>query len=139
MYFHRTNITLSFEEKDMKLPVQIIHWIACIYLIYAFGYASLFKVFQKQSMMENMRGFGFGKTWTLFIGYAELLGVIGLIVGVWIHQIKNLSTIWLLPFAIGALMVHFAHNDYKYYDTALNCSIACIILLATDKNFKITL
>jgi len=123
----------------MKLLVQITHWAAFTYLIYAFGYASLFKVFQKQSMMENMKDFGFGKTWTLFIGYAELLGVFGLIIGIWIHQTKNLSTIWLLPFAIGALMVHFSHNDYKYYDTALYCFIACIILLATDKNFKIVL
>ncbi|WP_308993441.1 DoxX family protein [Mariniflexile litorale] len=121
----------------MKLLVQIIHWVAYTYLVYAFGYASIFKVFQKQSMMENMRDFGFGQTWTLFIGYAELLGVFGLIFGIWIHQIKNISTIWLLPFAIGALMVHFAHNDYTYYTTALYCCIACVILLATDKNFKI--
>tara|TARA_R110000744_G_scaffold297218_1_gene407010 strand:- start:1096 stop:1467 length:372 start_codon:yes stop_codon:yes gene_type:complete len=123
----------------MKILVQVAHWIAYGYLIYAFGYASLFKVFQKESMMGNMNNFGFGKIWTLFIGYGELLGVIGLIVGFWMHQVKNLSSIWLLPFAIGALMVHFAHNDYKYFYTALYCCIACIIVLVTDKNFKIIL
>ena len=123
----------------MKILVQVAHWIAYGYLIYAFGYASLFKVFQKESMMGNMNTFGFGKIWTLFIGYGELLGVIGLIVGFWMHQVKNLSSIWLLPFAIGALMVHFAHNDYKYFYTALYCCIACIIVLVTDKNFKIIL
>lgn len=123
----------------MKILVQVFHWIAYGYLIYAFGYASLFKVFQKQNMMENMSNFGFGKIWTLFIGYGELLGVVGLVVGFWMHQVKNLSAIWLLPFAIGALMVHFAHNDYKYFYTALYCCIACIIVLVTDKNFKLIL
>lgn len=123
----------------MKILVQIPHWIAYGYLIYVMGYASLFKVFQKQSMMESMSNLGFGKIWTLFIGYGELLGVIGLIIGFWLHQVKNISIIWLLPFAIGALMVHFAHNDYKYFYEALYCSVACIIILLTDKNFKIIL
>lgn len=123
----------------MKNLVRVPHWVAYGYLIYAFGYASLFKVFQKQSMMENMSNFGFGKIWTLFIGYGELLGVIGLIVGFWMHQVKNLSTLWLLPFAIGALITHFAHSDYEYYYTALYCCIACMVLLVTEKNFKVTL
>ncbi|WP_242121588.1 DoxX family protein [Aestuariivivens sediminicola] len=123
----------------MKNLVQISHWVAYGYLIYAFGYASLFKVFQKQSMMENMSNFGFGKIWTLFIGYGEFLGVIGLVVGFWIHQVKNLSTLWLLPFAIGALITHFAHNDYEYFYTALYCCIAGMVVLATDKRFKVIL
>ncbi len=123
----------------MKNLVRVSHWIAYGYLIYAFGYASLFKVFQKQSMMENMGNFGFGKLWTLGIGYGELFGVIGLVVGFWMHQVKNLSTLWLLPFAIGALITHFAHNDYEYFYTALYCCIACMVLLVTDRHFKVTL
>ncbi|AWW33040.1 hypothetical protein DN752_04185 [Echinicola strongylocentroti] len=123
----------------MKMLVQVIHWIAYGYLLYAFGYASLFKVFQKHSMMENMSNFGFGKVWTLFIGYGELLGVIGLIAGFWVHQVKNLSVMWLFPFAIGALMVHFAYKDYTFFYTALFCCAACLIGLATDKNFKVIL
>ncbi|MBO6588678.1 MAG: DoxX family protein [Muricauda sp.] len=123
----------------MKNLVRVSHWVAYGYLIYAFGYASLFKVFQKQSMMDNMSNFGFGKIWTLFIGYGELLGVIGLVVGLWRHQVKNLSTLWLFPFAIGALITHFAHHDYEYFYTALYCCVASMVLLATDKNFKIIL
>lgn len=123
----------------MKNLVQVSHWVAYGYLIYAFGYASLFKVFQKQSMMENMSNFGFGKLWTLGIGYGELFGVIGLVVGFWMHKVKNLSSLWLFPFAIGALITHFAHNDYEYFYTALYCCIACMVLLVTDKHFKVTL
>ncbi|MHB1148244.1 MAG: DoxX family protein [Lutibacter sp.] len=123
----------------MKILVQIIHWSAYSYLVYAFGYASLFKVFQKQSMMDNMKNFGFVKIWTLFIGYGELIGVLGLLVGIYIHQAKNISILWLFPFAVGALMVHFAHNDYKYFYTALYCCIACVVVLSTDKFFKLSL
>lgn len=123
----------------MKGIFQVIHWSALGYLIYAFGYASLFKVFQKKSMMDNMSAFGFGKIWTLLIGYGELIGVLGLIAGIWYHQIKNLSTLWLFPFAVGALMVHFAHHDYKYFYTALYCCISCMALLFTDKYFKLIL
>lgn len=123
----------------MKRIEQVIHWIAYGYLIYAFGYASLFKVFQKESMMVNMNNFGFGKIWTLFIGYGELLGVIGLVVGFWMHKVKNLSTLWLFPFAVGALMVHFAHNDYQYFYTAFFCCIASVTALITDKRFKLVL
>ncbi|WP_018126273.1 DoxX family protein [Balneola vulgaris] len=121
----------------MKTLFQIINWGAYSYLVYAFGYASLFKVFQKQSMMENMNNFGFGKLWTLFIGYGELLGVVGLLVGFWYHEVKNISVLWLFPFAVGALMVHFAHHDFKYFYTAFYCCIACVLLLLTDKHFKI--
>lgn len=126
-------------KMKMKKFIQIIHWSAYGYLVYAFGYASLFKVFQKQSMMDNMKDFGFGTLWTLLIGYGELLGVCGLLIGIYSHQIKNLSTLWLLPFAIGALMVHFAYNDYEYFYTALLCCIAAVMMLATDKFFKLSL
>lgn len=65
--------------------------------------------------MEDLSVFGLGKIWTLFIGYGELLGVLGLIVGIWHHQTKQLSILCLFPFAIGALIVHFAHYDYTHF------------------------
>jgi hypothetical protein len=90
-------------------------------------------------MIESMEGLGYGKLWTLLIGYGELAGVLGLSAGVWIHQVKNISALWLFPFAVGALMVHFAHNDYKYFYAALFCCVSCMVLLATDKYFKVIL
>lgn len=118
---------------------QIIHWLAFTYYLYLFGYASLFKVFKKQSMVEGMKDLGFNETWTLFIGVGELLGVIALVIGIFHHEFKNAGVIWLLPFAVGALMVHFAHHDYRYYYDALFGCIAAVIILYTDKHFAIFL
>lgn len=123
----------------MKNSIQLIHWIAYAYYVYLFGYASLFKIFQKKQMMDSMNSLGFGKTWTLVIGYAELLGWLALIAGIWFHQFKNAAVLWLFPFAIGALMVHFAHNEYKYFYSALLGCICSVILLLTDKHFRISI
>lgn len=123
----------------MKLLIQIVHWSVYAYYVYLFGYASLYKIFQKQSMMTSMSSLGFDKTWTLLIGYGELIGLIGLLVGIWFHEVKNGAVLWLFPFAIGALMVHFAHQEYQYFYAALFGCISSVVLLATDKYFKIVL
>ncbi|HZI23661.1 MAG TPA: DoxX family protein [Chryseolinea sp.] len=117
----------------------MIHWIGYAYYVYLFGYASLFKVFKKQSMVDNMEALGFNTTWTLVIGYGELLGVVGLITGIWFHEVKNVSILWLIPFAVGALMVHFAHNDYVHFYSALAGVLVGLLLLATEPHFKIQL
>jgi hypothetical protein len=119
--------------------VQIVHWIAYAYYVYLFGYASLFKVFQKESMMNSMQSLGFGTTWTLVIGYGELLGVVALLAGLWFHPLKNGAVLWLFPFAIGALMTHFAHHEHQHFYGALLGCITSVILLATDKHFRIAL
>lgn len=123
----------------MKLITPILHWTAYAYYLYLFGYASLFKVFQKESMMQGMNALGFNKTWTLLIGYAELLGLIGVIAGLWLHQLRNASVIWLFAFAIGALMAHMAHREYEHFYGALFGCMASVVLLATDKYFRIVL
>lgn len=123
----------------MQKVKPIIHWTAYSYYVYLFSYASLYKVFQETTMMEGMEAFGFGKAWTLFIGYAELAGVIGLLAGLWYHQVKNFAVIWLFFFAIGALMVHFAHHDYVDFYDALSGCVAAIVILGTDKYFRVTL
>jgi hypothetical protein len=119
--------------------LQAIHWLTFCYYLYLFGYASLFKVFQKKEMIEGMESLGFNKTWTLCIGFGELIGVVALIVGIWSHQIKNAGVIYLFLFAVGALMVHFAHKDYADFYDALFGAIAGMVLLITDKHFKLAL
>ena len=119
--------------------LKFVHWSTYAYYVYLFGYASLFKVFQKPDMMEGMEHFGFNKTWALLIGYGELLGVVGLIAGLWYHEVRNAAVLWLFPFAVGALMVHFAHHDYSDFRGALFGCIASVVLLATDKHFRIIL
>lgn len=121
------------------MVITLLHWGVYAYYIYLFGYASLFKVFEKESMMHGMNSLGFNRTWTLAIGYAELFGVLALLAGIAHHSVKNAAVLWLFPFAIGALMVHFAHHEYKHFYGALFGCIAAVILLATDKHFKLVL
>lgn len=119
--------------------VTIVHWIAYCYYLYLFGKASLLKITHNDSMLDGMSALGFNKTWTLFIGYAELIGVLGLVSGLFIHELKNAAVLFLFPFSVGALMVHFAHGDYKDYYDALLCTILSVLLLTTDKYFTISL
>jgi len=119
--------------------LQIIHWSAFSYYVYLFGYASLFKVFKEKNMMQGMEVLGFNETWTMLIGIGELLGLILLIIGIFYHKSKNLAVIWLFLFAIGALVAHFAHQDYNYFYGALFGCIAAVVILFTDKHFSISL
>jgi uncharacterized membrane protein YphA (DoxX/SURF4 family) len=90
-------------------------------------------------MMQNMKSLGFNKTWTILIGIGELIGVILVVIGIFKPQFKNIGILILFPFAIGALTAHMAHNEYHHYYNALLMCILTIVLLATDKHFKIQL
>ncbi|MDF2516494.1 MAG: hypothetical protein K0R59_1790 [Sphingobacterium sp.] len=123
----------------METIKSIVHWLSYAYYLYVFGYASLFKVFQKQSMMQSMDSLGFNKTWTLGIGIGELLGVIFLLIGLYKPEFKTVGILLLFPFAIGAFTAHMAHQEYNHYYNSLLMCMLSIILLATDKNFKISI
>ncbi|MGE8293778.1 MAG: DoxX family protein, partial [Sphingobacterium sp.] len=82
----------------MEIIKSIVHWLSYAYYLYVFGYASLFKVFQKQSMMQSMDSLGFNKTWTLGIGIGELFGVILLLIGLYKPELKNIGILLLFPF-----------------------------------------
>ncbi|WP_343559192.1 DoxX family protein [Sphingobacterium sp.] len=123
----------------METIKSIVHWLSYAYYLYVFGYASLFKVFQKQSMMQSMDSLGFNKTWTLGIGIGELLGVILLLIGLYKPEFKTVGILLLFPFAIGAFTAHMAHQEYNHYYNSLLMCMLSIILLATDKNFKISI
>lgn len=121
----------------METLKTAIHWLSYSYYLYVFGYASLFKVFQKTSMMQSMQSLGFDKTWTLGIGICELIGVILLVLGIFKPQLKNVGILLLFPFAIGAFATHMAHQEYQYYYNSLIVCVLSIVLLFTDKSFKI--
>ena len=123
----------------MGTIVTIVHWLSYAYYLYVFGYASLFKVFQRSSMMQSMHSLGFNKTWTILIGIGELIGFIFLLLGLLKPKYKNVAVLLLFPFAIGAFTAHMAHQEYHYFYNALAMCILSVILLISDKNFKITL
>jgi uncharacterized membrane protein YphA (DoxX/SURF4 family) len=116
----------------------IIHWISFAVLLFIFGYAGIYKIIKVPAMMKGMESIGFGETATLLIGWIETLGVIALIVGIFIPVIKPVAALWLWPFAIGALTTHFSHHHpFSEYLNAMLVCIMPLILLATDKHFKI--
>ncbi len=121
----------------MEKITTIIHWLSYTYYLYVFGYAALFKIFQKDSMMQSMQSLGFNKTWTILIGIGEFIGVVLLLIGLFKPQYKNLAILLLLPFAIGAFTAHMAHQEYHHYYNALLMCILTVVLLTTDKNFRI--
>lgn len=123
----------------MEIAKSAIHWLSYAYYLYVFGYASLFKVFQKQSMMQSMESLGFNKNWTIVIGVLELIGVILIIVGIFKPQLKNMGILFLLPFAVGAFTAHMAHQEYQHFYNSLIMCVLTIVLLLTDKHFRIIL
>jgi uncharacterized membrane protein YphA (DoxX/SURF4 family) len=89
--------------------------------------------------MQSMQSLGFNKTWTISIGVCELIGVILIVIGIFKPQVKNLGIIFLFPFAVGAFATHMAHNEYHYFYNSLIVCILTVLMLATDKTFKIFL
>src|SRR5690625_1598028 len=113
----------------METLKSIVHWLSYAYYLYVFGYASLFKVFQKQSMMQSMQSLGFNKVWTLGIGFGELLGVALILIGLFNPPFKTMGIIFLFPFAVGAFTAHMAHQDYSYFYNSLAMCVLTIVLL----------
>lgn len=117
----------------------IVHYAALAYFSYIFGYAGLFKVIQKTSMMNSMQSLGFNRAWTLVIGYAEVLGVLGIVAGLFIPHLKNASVLYLWPFAIAAFATHMAHHEFSHYFNSLAVTVLPVLILCTDKQFRLSL
>ena len=130
---------IEIKTSKMELIKAVIHWLSFTYYLYVFGYSSLFKVFQKQSMMQSMQSFGFNKIWTILIGVGELLGVALIIIGLFKPQFKTIGIIFLFPFAVGALTAHMAHQEYNHFYNSLIMCVLTVVLLLTDKHFKLIL
>ncbi|MBF7093038.1 DoxX family protein [Flavobacterium sp. ALJ2] len=123
----------------METIKTIIHWSGYLYYLYVFGYASLFKIFQKESMMKSMESLGFNKIWTIYIGIGEFIGVLLIVIGLFNPPIKTIGILLLFPFAVGAFTAHMAHQEYNHFYNSLIMCILTVLLLWSDKNFKIIL
>jgi len=119
---------------------EIIHWTAFIVFTYIFGYASIYKVIQLKGMMEGMASMGFGEEWTLVIGWAELIGFLGLLASLYYPPCRSMAVLWLWPFAIGAFTVHMSyHHTFGHYLNSLLVCVLPVLLLCTDRYFRIQL
>lgn len=130
-------ITDIFADFSVRV---VLHWIAFGWFTYIFCYAGFFKVFKVPGMMNGMAAMGFNEGWTLAIGAAEVAGVTGLLIGMFIPPVKNVAVLWLMPFAIGALTVHISHqHTFHHLQNSLLVCIFPFIILGTDKQFSIVL
>ncbi|AUX39640.1 uncharacterized protein SOCE26_010350 [Sorangium cellulosum] len=119
---------------------KTVHWAALAGLALIFGQAGIEKVVASPGMVEGMASIGFGWTWTLLIGIAEVLGVVGLALGVLHPAIKNVAVLWLLPFGVGAFTVHMSyHHGFRdYWQSMAVCLLSAVVLWA-DERFKVVL
>ena len=107
---------------------------------YIFAYAGIYKIIKVSEMMSGMKSMGFDETATGIIGWAEMIGVAALITGIFIPKVKPIAVIWLWPFAIGALTTHFSyHHQFPEYLSALLVSVLPVVLLGTDKHFRVVI
>lgn len=128
------------EISFLETAKTIIHWLSLGLFVWIFGYAGLYKIMGIESMMSGMEEIGFGKEATLWIGVAEVLGVLGILAGLYIHPVKIASVLLLWPFAIGALTVHLSyHHPISVYLNSLLVTVLPVIILWTEKKFSITL
>lgn len=119
---------------------QILHWTSLMIYICIFGYAGLQKIFYSPGMVEGMAALGFGVKWTFIIGLAEVIGVTGIIVGLFVRPVKIISVLLLLPIAIGAFTIHIGHHHpLSIYWQALIICILSIVILWTDEKFKLVI
>ncbi|PZR35765.1 MAG: hypothetical protein DI538_14720 [Azospira oryzae] len=121
----------------MEIFKKVAYWLLISYYIYLFGYASLEKVFQSKEMMDGMNLLGFNKTWTLLIGYGELVGWLIVLFGLYKPAFRNIGMLLLFPFAVGAFTAHMAHHEYSHYFNALYVTVTTPIMLYLDENFRI--
>jgi hypothetical protein len=121
----------------MKILI-VIHWVAFAAFTWIFGYAALYKVLKVPAMMEGMASMGFQETWTLVIGWGELLGVAGLLASLFYPPVRSIAVLWLLPFGIGAFTAHMSyHHVFPHYLNAMLACILPVILLWTDRHFHV--
>ncbi|WP_394823086.1 DoxX family protein [Pendulispora albinea] len=119
---------------------SVVHWVAVAWFGAIFAYAGLAKVLGDAGMREGMLAIGFGAGWTVAIGWIEVLGVAGLLAGVFKPPLKNLAVLCLLPFSIGAFTVHMSyHQGFADYRESLCACVLALVILATDARFKIDL
>lgn len=122
----------------MSLLIHVLHWMSVTVFSYIFGYAGIKKLYQEETMMMGMEELGFGVTWTLVIGLAEVLGTIGVLAGIFVHPIKIISVLLLMPFAIGAFTMHMSQqHPFSYYWQSLVVCVLSIVILWTDQRFEI--
>jgi DoxX-like family len=113
----------------------IFYIVVLVVIGVVYGAAGAQKIFGAKQMVERMQGMGYGTMWRRLIGATEVLGVAALFVA----QLRALSLVLLLPYAIGGLAVHMSHH-HSFIERDLP-AVAMMVLIPValylDPNFSI--
>jgi hypothetical protein len=132
----------SFAHKNihiMKRALTWLHWAAFAWYVFIFGRAGLLKVILQKEMVAAMDYMGFNLTWTLVIGWCEVVGVVMMLFGILQPKWKNIGVLFLFPFAVGAFTAHMARQEYQHFYDALTMCVLSVVILATSTRFKMVL
>lgn len=97
----------------MNAKVKMISMYVLQYLLaFAFIAAGATKLSANPMMVENFANFGFASWFLFFIGGAELLGGLGLVISKYVHpKLPMLATIGLMIIMVGAIGTHIFAGD----------------------------
>ncbi len=88
-------------------PKVVVPWILQVFLAFLLLSAGGMKLAGGEQMVESFHQWGYSEGFLYFIGGAEVLGAIGLL----IPRLSALSAVGLMVIMLGAAYTHLAHGD----------------------------
>jgi uncharacterized membrane protein YphA (DoxX/SURF4 family) len=92
-------------------------------------------IFGAKQMIQEFQRYGYSKGFRVFTGLIEVIGAVGMIVGIWKPQFAALAGILLAATMIGALFTHIRIKDpVKNMGAAFIFLILSIVVVIMNLN-----
>ncbi|MDM5455396.1 DoxX family protein [Peribacillus simplex] len=108
----------------LSIVLQLL--LSFVFLMTGFG-----KILGTKMQVESFEHLKFKKEFRVVTGLAQIVGVIGLIIGIWYPGVASLSGIWIGIIMIGAAAAHIRVKDpfSKAVPAVVLCIVAFFIML----------
>lgn len=104
----------------MTLSIGLQIFLSFIFLITGFG-----KILGTKIQVESFEHLKLKKEFRLVAGLSQIVGAIGLIIGIWYPGLASLSGIWLGIIMIGAAAAHIRVKDP--FSKAVPAVVLCLV------------
>ncbi|WP_199621507.1 DoxX family protein [Paenibacillus alkalitolerans] len=91
--------------------MQITSIVLQVILALGFLMFGLMKIVGAKQMVQEFQRYGYSQGFRVFSGLIEVIGAVGMIVGIWKPQFAALAGILLAATMIGALITHIRMKD----------------------------